>query len=144
MAAIGLFDGLVVDVVKQRGVKKIEVGDPKKHSVGLVSVFDKGAAIRLVALIKAHGKDTLFQYGNRYYEYLWKEAGITNVTPKDLRRASAYWLANYSGMKRESLQLHLRHKNTQTTQLYYRRAKEHTENRVLDIEDDEDGTETAS
>lgn len=177
MSSIGMFNGFTIDVLKQRGVRLGEIGDPKKHSSGVVSVFNREAAllivdtirgVRALNLAKARGDvelavsrvksakpyrraraekavnktdkalevaegGVLFQNGNRLYEGLWAAKGLEEVTLKDLRRASGYWLANYTVIKLESLHLHMRHKDIQTTSLYFRRAKEKPTSRTLDI-----------
>lgn len=125
MATLGLFDGLAIDIDKQRRATKREESTPKKNSKGLVAFFDKTGAELLVAvlkLVKADNRMGLFAYNNQYYYDLWKQSGLPGITLKDLRRASVYWLGHHTQIKIEQLKEHARHKDIQTTSLYFRRV----------------------
>lgn len=125
MGGIGLFDGLAIDVDKQRRATKQEKSAPKKDSKGLVAFFDRTGAELLMPCLKsakeAH-QMALFRFNNQYYYDLWKKEGLPGTTLKDLRRASVYWLGHHSTIKIQQLKEHARHKDIQTTSLYFRRA----------------------
>lgn len=128
MKGLGMFDGMAINIEKQqRAYKKKQKAKPKKDSKGIVAVFHKDAASLIVAELKAlqaAGKMQIFGYNNKHYYALWKKEGKLGVTLKDLRRASIYYLGHHTDIKIEQLKEHARHKNIQTTSLYFRRPFE--------------------
>lgn len=138
MRSIGLYDGLMVDVRRNRGKRSGDVRDPKKGSFGLVSVHNKEAAAYLVSLIGKMDPDiVLFKYTNSYYQHDWRKDGYPGLTVRDLRRAGIYWLGHFSQIKLESLKNWARHKKIQTTSLYFRQpyASPTTTQDVLELDD---------
>lgn len=127
MAKLGMFSRLAVNVTRQRsdsGVTK----DPKVDSKGWVACFDGVAAKMVVELLKDRKPDeALFTAHNRTLFHRWSEGGIKDVTLKDLRRASLYWLGHNSGIQPVELMKHARHVDFETTTLYLRRPEERIE-----------------
>lgn len=141
MKGHGLFDGMAVSIEKQqRPNKKMLKVKPKKNSKGIVAIFNEEAAQLLVAelrALQAVGRMPLFGYNNKFYYELWKEFSTLGVTLKDLRRASIYYLGHHTNIKIEQLKEHARHKNIQTTSLYFRRPFEQldaVENLTFDLD----------
>lgn len=136
MRESNLFDRLAVNISKQnsKGLKS-KTAKPKAGSKGWVSCFDAKAAKLIVELIKKldKGLETLIPLSVDYNIKLWRKNGIPNITLKDLRRASIYWLGHHTKLGIIELKSHARHNKTDTTALYLRRAEE-----KLDVLDDLD------
>lgn len=121
MKANGHFGAFAVYVQMQRGSRKSDIRLPKWKTVAHVAIFNKEAAKILSELLPTLEDDLPFsKHGNRYYTDKWAEHGLSLIDPKDPRRASIYWLANYGKIELVSLSLHARHKDARTTRLYYR------------------------
>ncbi len=121
MREAGLFDRLLVRIVAQRS-RRIGLKTPKAGSRGLVACFEERAAQRIVDILKRSSRDALlFPYGNDWYYKKWRRHGFPNLTLKDCRRASLYWLGHYSKLDIVALRNHARHSDIETTALYTRR-----------------------
>lgn len=124
----GQFGGVAIYVQRQRGSKKTDIRIPKWGTVANVAIFNKEAALLIRSLLKGIEGDLPFsKYGNRYYTDKWKKHGLSLLNPKDPRRASIYWLANYGSVSVIPLSLHARHKDVKTTGLYYRRVEKESD-----------------
>jgi integrase len=129
MKKAGLFDRLTVNISKQNSkTLKSATAKPKANSKGWVACFNADAAKLLVVLIKELGekaKDApLVTFCVDYNLKRWREEGIPDVTMKDLRRASLYWLGHYSELGIVQIKNHARHSQIKTTELYLRRPDE--------------------
>ena len=123
MRAAGLFAGMAVYVQRQRGSRINDIRPPKWKTIAHVAIFSEEAALLLVQILTDLPVDLPFVHGNRHYTDRWKLLGMNLWDPKDPRRASIYWLANYSRLELVPLSLHARHKDTRTTGRYYRRVE---------------------
>jgi len=129
MHKAGLFNRFAVNVDKQNakstGDKKAK---PKANSKGWVACFNAEAARMIVTLINElaleRKDDTLVKFTVDYNLHRWQAKGIRNITMKDLRRASIYWLGHHTGLGIIELKSHARHQRTDTTALYLRRPEE--------------------
>ena len=136
MAEHKLFSRLVVKIDRQAN-KKGEFTTPKAGSSGWVACFDERAARQLIVLLKEHPLDQiLFTNKLDWVGRLWASGGIPNITLKDLRRASIYWLGHYTSMGIQELANHARHANIETTRIYLRRPDEFVEGErfLLDLD----------
>jgi hypothetical protein len=124
MAGMGLYGTLAVHVSKQKTNRGIR-NSVKAQSTGWVACFDKTAAGILAAIVDSMGDDEpLFAYAaNRGFDR-WRDHGIPDMTLKDLRRASLYWLGHYTQLTYVMLRHHARHRDERTTWLYMRRKED--------------------
>jgi integrase len=123
MAASKLYGRLVVNVSRQRRGK--EFAAPKANSKGWVACFDERAAREIVAALAGRKPDELlFSHRLDWWFRLWKRHGYPGLKLKDLRRASIYWLGNYTELPFTALKNHARHADPSTTALYVRRPGE--------------------
>lgn len=126
--AVGLGSGLSVSITKALDDKGI-IGNPKTHhSYGYVNVWNVEAAKMLAELVKVLPAGRIF---NGHKTWLFKSFGRAlkgklDVTPHDLRRASALYLGRTLGIEIMLLQDHMRHSDIQTTMIYTRRPLEET------------------
>ena len=148
-----LFGRFAVSVTRQR-IQSGEFREPKAYSRGYVSCFHEEAAKLVVALLRAQDPDVAVQRakkarGERYrgeknpelvlgwssdWNFAkWHRQGLgvgvagrkeAEVSLKDLRRASIYWLGHYTTLELNALKNHARHKKADTTMLYLRRPEE--------------------
>lgn len=139
MAKRGLYSKLVVNIRQcRRGSGEIYSPSNRKRG-GIVSCFDAKAAKLIVELIKTIPKHPLLKdkdgkytieppiighYKPNWWSVQWRTKGIPELTQKDLRRASLYWLGHYTEFNLVDLQNHARHTNPLTTSLYTRRPEE--------------------
>lgn len=131
MRRYGFYTDLAVRIERQR-LQSGAMDVPKSRSKGMVSVFNKRAAVEIAKLIRGLETDAeLFAaHGNDYYLKKWrKEAGMET---KDLRRASLYWLGHYGGLDLVPLKNHARHAKIETTMQYVRRPED-----IPDTSDDD-------
>ena len=124
-----LFDKFAVNITKQNSKsEKNAKAAPKRDSKGWVACFNGDAAKMLVVLIKTLGETSedkpLIPYGVDWNLKRWKHTGITDISLKDLRRASIYWLGHYTKLGFIELKSHARHQDESTTALYLRRPEE--------------------
>ena len=128
MRRAGLYDGLAVKLSRQRNSYD-QVTDLKtKASEAWVSCFDREAAQLLANLVNnLHVKTgrLLTKHGPRYFYAQWEKLGMADLTIKDLRRASLYYLGHNSKLSPIELMKHARHARIETTTLYLRRPDEH-------------------
>ena len=121
MRQTNLFDRLIVRIRFQRS-RKIGLTTPKAGSLGFVACFDKRGAQAIVEILRTKPRDEfLFPFGNDWYYKYWRRNGYPNLTMKDCRRASLYWLGHYSDLDIVALRNHARHADIKTTSLYTRR-----------------------
>ena len=121
----GLFDGLAVSVRSCRRPDGEFYAPTKRKPGGIVACFSKEAAKRIVELVnKAEDELIITRYTPHYWAKKWAKQGIAEITPKDLRRASLYWLGHYTEIPFVGLKNHARHTNADTTSLYVRRPEE--------------------
>jgi integrase len=133
MSRVGLYNKLAVLIQRQKTNWSL-VSEPKAKSRGWVCCFNEQAARQIVALL-ADIEDDLFPYNNRKLYKMWETSGIKNVTLKDLRRSSLYWLGHNTDIQPLELMKHARHSRIDTTMLYVRRPEEELLNSgVLDLE----------
>jgi hypothetical protein len=137
MAKAGLYDKLAVDIHRQR-TQTGEFGPPKAYSVGTVACFNEQPARILVEILRQIEDPSalLFEFLPDWNFELWSRHGLgsdigrqpaplpSDISLKDLRRASLYWLGHYSNMELVQLKNHARHKKVDTTMLYMRRPGE--------------------
>ncbi len=125
MADAGLYGRLVVNVSRQRRGK--EFATPKANSKGWVTCFHEGAAREIVASLAGRKPDELlFKHRLDWWFKLWAGGGYPGLKLKDLRRASLYWLGNYTSLPFAALKNHARHADPSTTALYIRRPGSET------------------
>lgn len=128
-----LYNKFAVNVQKQRRQKNT-AHKPKSKSRGWVCCFEERAAREILKIIKTRPLDKpLFGVQNDQLFKWWRFGGMKDVTLKDLRRASLYWLGHESKMRENPIDLmkHARHARFETTQLYLRRPTEELENTVV-------------
>lgn len=124
MARFGQFSRLAVHIHRQR-VQRGTFEPPKASSKGWVACFNEQAARQLVGILSRCKKDQLlFESKPDAGFALWRKAGIPELTLKDLRRASLYWLGHKTGFELIPLKHHARHARVDTTMLYLRRPVE--------------------
>jgi hypothetical protein len=122
MRAVGLYDRLLVKVYRQKSRGLHYMPDPKANSKGLVACFSEDAAKEIVKELNQRERDQpLFPYGADWYFKGWRRFGYPELTLKDCRRASLYWLGHYTKLDVVALRNHARHKSIETTALYTRR-----------------------
>ena len=122
MAAVGLYDRLLVKVYRQKSRGLDHMPDPKANSKGLVACFSEEAARVIVSELNQRQRDEpLFPFGADWYFKSWRRGGLPDLTLKDCRRASLYWLGHYTKLDVVGLRNHARHKSIETTALYRRR-----------------------
>ncbi len=122
MAAAGLYDRLLVKVYRQKSRGLDHMPDPKANSKGLVACFSEEAAKIIVKELNQRERDEpLFPFGADWYFKSWRRYGYPDLTLKDCRRASLYWLGHYTKLDVVALRNHARHKSIETTALYTRR-----------------------
>lgn len=127
MNKIGLFGRLAVNIISQRD-NSSNISTPKKESGGWVACFNEEAARLIVELIKSNDpSDLILTQKNRWLYDQWKMHGIKDITLKDLRRASIYWLGHSISIQPIELMKHARHQTLETTMLYLRRPEEQLE-----------------
>lgn len=124
MTKADLYPKLAINVTQQR-VNSGEIRPPKVHSKGWVCCFNETAARAVVKILEKYKHEKpLFDFGNSHYFRLWAEKGIGDITLKDLRRASLYWLGHHTSLQLMELMKHARHARVETTLLYLRRPEE--------------------
>jgi integrase len=148
MKAANLYDRLAVDVQRQRKADG-KFGPPKAYSRGWVGCFNEQAARLLVEILLAvkDPEALLIDFLPDWNHELWGRHGIgadpaaevpkrAELTLKDLRRSSIYWLGHYTDIGLEKLKSHARHRKADTTLLYLRRPgeKRPDELDVLDLD----------
>lgn len=133
MSAADLYSRLAVNVTRQR-TSTGQLPAPKAYSRGYVSCFDEKAAAKIVEILNASkSMDTaFFARDNRAMFRVWKAAVegdevFKDLTLKDLRRASIYWLGHFTSLTPIQVMKHARHKEFETTSLYLRRPEEEME-----------------
>lgn len=121
MKSNGLFNSFAVYIAKQQQSSGITIDRAKKNSKGWVCCFEKRAAemIRDIAQ-NCDPKKDISRWNNRKLYEMWAELGIKDITLRDLRRASAYYLGHHTTMQPLQLMKHARHLDFKTTQLYCR------------------------
>lgn len=132
-----LFDRLAVQIKRQKRSNK-DMARPKSNSRGWVCCFEEDAARLILNLITdKNPDDLLFTIGNDVVAKYWRREGIKDVTLKDLRRASLYYLGHYTEFGHNIIDLmkHARHSKFDTTKLYLRRPEEDLEENIdLDLD----------
>ena len=118
MADAGLYGRLAVDVQAQKGAMG-NLTAPKANSKGWVACFDERAA-RAISSLQGGEVKILYQKKPNSYYRRWKSMGL-DVTLKDLRRSSCYWLGHNTTLSGFSIKNHMRHSTITTTELYLRR-----------------------
>jgi integrase len=133
MGRRNLFSQLVVRVSNCRRAGGEEYSPSTRKPGGWVACFDARAAKLILAFLKGSPEGLLIQGGvlPDCWKERWKKYGIPDVTLKDLRRASIYWLGHESELTFVELQRHARHVDPKTTSLYTRRPDEHLEEEEL-------------
>jgi hypothetical protein len=136
LANAGLFPRLALNVTRQLSKNSCRMERPKSGSKGWVACFHAEAAKRIVELVNARTRerdDRLFAHGTDFYIKAWRTHGLANVTLKDLRRASLYWLGHDSPLDVVALKNHARHALLSTTSLYVRRPGEVVDDGGFDL-----------
>ncbi|MFW7380287.1 MAG: hypothetical protein ACOH5I_15855 [Oligoflexus sp.] len=139
MTRHSLFNRFVVNIDRQRA-NTGRITDPKAYSKGWVSCFDKRAAQAITSILNEHytGDSQLFTIQNRELYKRWAENGFPDLTIKDMRRSSLYYLGHHTGFNQTPIDLmkHARHKDIETTMLYLRRPRESVDgdNDILDLD----------
>lgn len=124
MREADLYDRFVVKIEQQRS-RKIGLAAPKAGSTGVVSCFNEKAAREIIALLASKKPgEPLFPFGNDWYYQTWRRFGYPELTLKDCRRASLYWLGHYSKLDIVAIRNHARHADISTTSLYTRRPSD--------------------
>ncbi len=119
-----LYSEFCVRIRFQRS-RSIGITEPKADSRGIVACFHEKAALIIIELIRNRpSHELLFPYGNDWYYKLWRRMGYPDLSLKDCRRASLYWLGHYTCLEITALKNHARHKDIATTSLYTRRPNE--------------------
>ena len=125
MRTTGLYDGLVYSVRNCRRPSGVEFKPSKRKPGGIVACFNEEAAKTILGLLEGFpGPLIIGKFKPDYWSKRWTKEGIPEITPKDLRRASLYWLGHYSAIPFSGLMNHARHTNPETTALYIRRPEE--------------------
>jgi integrase len=125
MNEANLFNKLAVHVGRQKQNRGSIKDGAKAGSDGWVACFNGRAAVEVVSILNKHDPEAVVAKWNNAKLYDdWKRYGIVDLTVKDLRRASLYWLGHYSGMPTMQLMKHARHRNVQTTMIYCQRPEE--------------------
>lgn len=118
---------LVVHISKQRGANG-ETSEPKAHSFGHVVCFNPEASQLLTAIVDDLPDGPILNGDNRFIYRLWERATkgttLADISLKDLRRASLFWLGHHSKLEPLQLMKHARHKQFSTTELYIRKPKQ--------------------
>ncbi|RYZ80389.1 MAG: hypothetical protein EOP04_25955, partial [Proteobacteria bacterium] len=108
LTAVDLYERLAVNITRQRGHKGIN--PPKRHSIGIVARFDEVEATAIVGRLITYDADApLFPLHFNTYLKQWAAKGLRNMTMKDLRRASLYWLGHYRRLELVVLKNQTRH-----------------------------------
>lgn len=125
MGRFKLFSKFAVHVHRQRK-KNGEFNHPKSYSNGWFSCFHEQGAKEIVKRLKVieDKEQLIFDHLPDWNIKLWKRKGIPNITLKDLRRASLYWLGHQNDIDLVALKHHARHSKVDTTMLYLRRPGE--------------------
>lgn len=121
MRKLGLYDGLAFNVTRQMN-KRGKEGNPKDDSFGWVCCFDKTAAATLVQSLGNKQPDERILERMPYKFY--KDWPFDEFEPKDLRRASLYWLGHNTDMSQNQMMKHARQKTEEALRLYLRRPTE--------------------
>lgn len=124
-----LYSRLAVKIERQRNETNV-IKPPKSNSTGWVACFNEEVAKIVVGYLNGlESSELIFQENVHTYSKRWKKEGLANITMKDLRRSSLYYLGHHTGLANAPtvLQKHARHKNLKTTQLYLRRPEEEVE-----------------
>lgn len=120
-----LYHKLVVNVRNCRRANGEFFKPSKRKKGGIVGCFDKRAAILIIEIVNMCPKEHIVdRFLPDYWVKRWAKDGIQGITPKDLRRASLYWLGHYTDMPFVGLKNHARHSDPKTTGLYVRRPEE--------------------
>lgn len=120
-----LYGRLGVYIGRQKQNSGMVKEGAKKGSNGWVACFNEEAAREIVKLLgEFNPAEEVAKWNNRKLYHEWRKAGIEDLAPKDLRRASLYWLGHYTKMKPLQLMKHARHRNVQTTMGYAQRPEE--------------------
>lgn len=125
MKSVSMGMKLAVYVAKQKQNAGTVSPDAKKGSKGWVCCFHNEAADMLIEML-SHMRtgETICRWNNKKLYDDWKTHGLKDVSVKDLRRASAYYLGHYSKLSPVQLMKHMRHKKIETTMIYCRRPDE--------------------
>ncbi len=124
MLKAGLDGKLAFNVQRQVDDKKT-AKQPKVGSRGWVCCFNNEAARLIVDILKeSNDIGDIFEDNPHVLYTRWRTKGIQNITLKDLRRASIYWLGHYTDIPIVALQSHARHADLRSTQKYLRRPQE--------------------
>ena len=118
--SLGLFDGMVVHIDRQKDKKKVEAA-PKNNSKGWVSCFNRDAAIRIVGLLKETPPE---EFVLKLEPNIFYSSWPFDFAPKDLRRASLYWLGHNTNMTIVQMMKHARQRSYEALSLYLRRPEE--------------------
>lgn len=134
MRNAGLYGKLVVHINKMRRQDGSEYDPTELKRGGVVACFDERAAKLIIQQLTDRPKGLLFTGHPGWIAKRWAKFGIPGLTIKDLRRASIYWLGQYSKLPFTALQNHARHSNPSTTALYTRRPEEAFEAELDDLD----------
>lgn len=108
-----------------KGAKPEEI-TKNEGSTDIVHIWHKEAAKKIAELARDKPNGRLFPFSYGWLERAWREhvKPTLELTPHDLRRASAVYLGRTKRIDLSLLQEHLRHSEIATTMLYTRRPKE--------------------
>jgi integrase len=125
MAGLDLYQFMAVHITRQRDKKK-KMGRPKNDSKGWVSCFNEAGAELVVETLQNRGPEDPVCIGmpNQLYKTWRMKYGFK---PKDLRRASLYWLGHNTEMTLTQMMKHARQRSEEALQLYLRRPEEQLE-----------------
>lgn len=133
MKAHRLYGRLVVNITECRRQDGTAYVPSSRKKGGIVACFNEQAAKLIVEIVKEVKPGRYLLEGNPgWLAKKWSKTGIEDITLKDLRRASLYWLGHYSKLTFTDLQHHARHSNPSTTALYTRRPDEAFDKDELD------------
>ncbi len=122
----GLYTRLVVRIERQR-TNSGKPKKPKANSIGWVGCFNEEAARLIVGELNELDEEDLIRQKNRETYRLWERIGIPDITLKDLRRASLYWLSHNTSLLPAQLMHHSRHRSIESLNEYLRRPDEEFE-----------------
>lgn len=136
MRGAGLFDRAVVYISKQQQNSGRTINSAKKGSNGFVSCFNLEAAQLIIETIKsmAEAESVVGGWNNHKLYTDWHKFGLADLNVKDLRRASLYFLGQYSNLQPQQLMKHARHRSIETTMIYCRRPHEQITNRCASLD----------
>ena len=128
LAQYHLGSGLSVYISRQK-LNEGTVGRVKKYSEGWVNIWNSEAAKRIARILKTLEPGPIWPQSRTYLEKNYRRLvrSHLNLTPHDLRRASALYLGRTVGVDVWTLQAHMRHAEFTTTLLYCRTPDEISE-----------------